>query len=89
MSQSKTNNQKPHILQNHTPKNYKADGKFRVGTEGSSPIQLCNQNNKNNKKLRISSTYKKMFSTSCYKCGTCTRKEDGVKRQDGKGIRKD
>ena len=91
MSQSKTNNQKPHILQNHTLKNNKADGKFRVGAEGSSPIQLCNQTNKNNKKLRITSTYKKMFSTSRYRInvGLCTRKKDGVKRQDGKGVSKD
>ena len=67
MSQSKTTNQKPHILQNHTVKNNKADGKFRVGAEGSSPIQIFNQTNKNNKKLSITSTYKKMFSTSCYR----------------------
>lgn len=51
MSQSKAENKKPHILQNHTLKNNRAYEKYRIGGEGSNPIQICNQNiNKNNKK---------------------------------------
>lgn len=44
MSQSKTNNQQPYILQNHTLKNNRAYGKYKVRAEGSKPIQFCNQN---------------------------------------------
>lgn len=50
MFQSKTNNQKPHILLNHTLENNRAYGKYRVGVESSNPTQVCKQNtNKKNK----------------------------------------
>ena len=92
MSQSETNNQKPHILQNQTLKYNRAHKKFRVGAEGSNPIQLCNQNtNKNNKKLRITSTDKKMSSISYYRInvGILPKRRGGARVQYGKHVRKD
>lgn len=92
MSQSKTTNQKPCILQNHILNNNRAYGKHRVGAEGSNPIQVVTRTvMKTIRTLEITTTDKKMFSISYYRINMGLLPKSGVaaRVQDGKHTRKD
>lgn len=76
MSQSKTENQKPHILQNHTLKNNRAYEKYIIGGEGSNPIQICTKIlTKTIRTMKIISTNKNVFYFLLQnKCGIFAKK---------------